>query len=456
MGLHNDEIGLEQIDFLLQRDIYFANTFCSLEELSEECAFYSDAKKIASYNNHEKGIIGKDFFLWALAANISYDAMRWFIEEFSGQGDDELLALTKAYYKKYRIYLDESNNSVKFKFKNDLGETNVSWFEDFVLAGVALDEKCEFDIDALFESFNLQNNITDAKLRHIAKFKGDEPDRLVNIIKSDKVKILLDALNNAEGVYIHWSTQNLWYYSIVDLVDSSLEIPFISDAVKNALFNHAVENSVFSGILAKYNYPNINDENTELFCSDIIGWINCLEPINEEEEFLLECLRQGVKSSKRLGTLVFLRDNSDRILIDNFIPNYALRLCAFPNSSLIYDECTAVQENIGKYARLYCSEKIPKYSFASSTNNRGIQLADMVSGLTGALMAYVNTHDKEQIYSDYKELSEIQHYNLKSLLQLRVKSSKHNMFFDNMSRNNMQIERIRYLMELEKIDYCCS
>ena len=80
----------------------------------------------------------------------------------------------------------------------------------------------------------------------------------------------------------------------------------------------------------------------------------------------------------------------------------------------------------------------------------------MVSGLTGALMAYVNTHDKEQIYSVYKELSEIQHYNLKSLLQLRVKSSKHNMFFDNMSRNNMQIERIRYLMELEKIDYCCS
>ena len=61
MGLHNDEIGLKQIDFLLQRDIYFANTFWPLEELSEECAFYSDAKKIASYNNHEKGIIGNCF-----------------------------------------------------------------------------------------------------------------------------------------------------------------------------------------------------------------------------------------------------------------------------------------------------------------------------------------------------------------------------------------------------------
>ncbi len=441
---------LKQFDFFFQRGYCFANRPCTRADIPSNCQFYSDAVKLATYNNENKGIIENDFFEWALKNSISYDAIEWFLKGFSEQDDVELLSIARALFKRYTIYLDESSNAVKFRFKNHNGETNVPWYNDFVLAGIALDEKSQFSIDDLFKKFNLQQNVSDAKLKNIAKYNGEDANRLLSIIKSPKVKMLLTSLNSADGVYIHWDTLNLLYYSLVDLVDSCIEIPFLDEEVKNALFLRATTDEVFLELLSKYNYPNIHGESTEEFCLDIIMWIEGLHPKNEIEEFMLECLRQGLKSSRRSNSLILLSNNVDGLLIDNFVPEYAMRLAVFPNSTLIYDECSIVQENLEKYVDMFCTVKAPNYYFEPSENNKWIQLADMISGIIAALMSYVNTHNENQIKDDYNKLAPNERECLKELMKLRLNSSEHNIFFDHMSRNHVQYERLSFLMRITK------
>ena len=41
---------------------------------------------------------------------------------------------------KYTIYLDESANCAKFRFKGEDNHLNAPWYNDFVLAGIAIQD----------------------------------------------------------------------------------------------------------------------------------------------------------------------------------------------------------------------------------------------------------------------------------------------------------------------------
>ena len=113
---------------------------------------------------------------------------------------------------------------------------NVDWRNDFVLAGVAYEgDTLPFNIDELFASFKLQKTVTDAKLGNIAKYKGNDVNRFVDILKSPKVTLFLNALWNS-NTYIHWSTQSLLYFALVDIVDSMMDIPYMLNEMKNVLY----------------------------------------------------------------------------------------------------------------------------------------------------------------------------------------------------------------------------
>ena len=55
------------------------------------------------------------------------------------------------------------------------------------------------------------------------------------------------------------------------------------------------------------------------------------------------------------------------------------------------------REQYSNIHRYICVNKTPNYDFLNSKNSRWIQLSDMVSGINGALMAYVNLHDIRSI-----------------------------------------------------------
>ena len=72
---------------------------------------------VAHYNNAHKGIIGTEFIQWALDNSISYRVVHWFIGNFSGVDDENILWFLDGVFNHYTMYYDESNNCLKFKSK---------------------------------------------------------------------------------------------------------------------------------------------------------------------------------------------------------------------------------------------------------------------------------------------------------------------------------------------------
>ena len=260
--------------------------------------------------------------------------------------------------------------------------------------------------------------------------------------------MFLNTLWNS-NTYIHWSTLSLLYFALVDIVDSMMEVPYKSNEIKNVLYKYArLDLDSFLEFLARYSYPNIKKEKVEDFCEEFISWIESIEPESHEDECFLEFLRQGAKSSKKTGELIFLMENSDNLLIENYVPIYASRLGEFPNSTIHFDKCAMAEENIETLSNVLCSEKKPTYDFLVSTNNRWIQICDFVSGIIAALLAFVNENNIDEINTTIESFDEIQKNNLKSVMGLIRKSTTKNKYFDHMSCNHEQGERVRYLISI--------
>lgn len=437
---------------LLEYEFSFANGPLFSQQFPDHIADRTSLLQIAKYNNLHHGIIDNEFLKWALKNDISYEPVLWFVKDFSEQTDQELLWLVDAYFCPYTIYCDESSNAIKFRFKDETGKLNVDWRNDFVLAGIAYEgDTPPFDIDDLFTSFKLQKTVTDAKLKNIAKYNGNDVNRFVDILKSTKVKQFLSTLCDS-NTYIHWSTQSLLYFALVDIVDSVMEVPFMLNEVKNVLYKYARLNLVyFLEFLARYNYPSIMQENVKTFCEEFINWIETIEPLSEEDGFCLDFLRQGAKSSKRSDNLIFItknEDKADNFLIENFVPLYASRLGNFPSSKIYFDKCGIVEEKIESFANIFCDIKKPYYDFLLSTNNKWIQLCDFVSGIVAALLAFANENDIDEINTIVNSFDKTQDDNLKLLMNLITRSANKNKYFDHMSCNFDQGRRIQHLISL--------
>lgn len=403
--------------------------------------------QILEYNNNHHGVIDNEFIKWALQNNITYEAILWFVKGFSEQTDPELLQLIDAKFCPYTIYCDESSNCVKFRFKDETGKFNIDWRNDFVLGGVVFKGNIPpFDIDELFSSLKLQKTVKDAKLKNIAKYDGRDVNRLLDILKSEKVKLVLSTLFNSD-TYLHWATQSLLYYALADIVDSMVDIPYMLDTIKNILYKYVLlDLDYFLRLLVNYNYPSIKQENVRYFCEEFISWIDSLTPVSCEDEFYLELLRQGAKSSKKAEELIFITGNTDKFLIENFVPLYSLRLDIFSSSNIHFDKCGIVEENIEEYANIFCDIKKPYYDFLDSTENKWIQLSDFVSGIIASLLAFVNDNNIEMIDTIVQSFNETQKENIKLLMALIQKSANQNRYFDQMTCNFEQVRRLRNLI----------
>ena len=60
-----------QLSFLTSQDFTFGNAPLYFENISNELKKSEDIKKIANYNNRNKGIITNDFLIWTLETGIS-------------------------------------------------------------------------------------------------------------------------------------------------------------------------------------------------------------------------------------------------------------------------------------------------------------------------------------------------------------------------------------------------
>lgn len=392
-----------------------------------------EAKKIFEFSDSNQGNIDYSFLDWALKNNISYSSVLWFVVDICKKNDHETISVIDTIFKRYIMYFDESNNCVKFRFKPCSEETNVPWYNDFVLAGIVYEgESFPIDIPELFSNFKMQKSaLNDPKLKHIAKYNGKDNNRLLDILKEKNITLLLKTLYDAQDVYIHWTTQNLLFYSLVDIIDSISDEAVYNIHLKNMFYEAAVRKQDIMQILSRFDYPNIKEEAISDFCTALQDWIKIARDSDKIEAYKdWNYLLSKISKIKNKNDLLFITDNKDDLMIENFVPLYSLRIQTFANSKLYFDECGIVQNNIDRFTDILCKQKKPSVFFCNSKDNKLLGLSDMITGLTGALMSYINTHNINRIRKDMSKLMPTQKENFRLFFKLRLKSSRHNLLFE--------------------------
>ena len=328
---------------------------------------------------------------------------------------------------KYVFYYDESNNCRKFWVDDSKQQFNTDYTADFVLAGLV--KKEEDTVDVSLESFRkplkLQGNVEEIKFKKLYA-KGD-------FLQCVKEKRLFETLLwiDKSPFYIHYTNVNNLFYTLVEIFDSIVKPDEISEFGYNYFKMKSVFYYMFKGkadelqiLMFKYKYPNIQRENVESFCNELLFLLGSRREMKEEEKFLAGMLARASKSDE----LVFLHDNDDYIMQENYAEFYADPIRKYQKSTHIFDEETTVQD-IVKRQIAQGENMADNFKFVKSETDIFVQLSDVVAGILGKLFKYINSTSVNQRRKDIEGLSRIQIDNILLIDKLRMEANRENPGF---------------------------
>lgn len=328
---------------------------------------------------------------------------------------------------KYVFYYDESNNCRKFWVDDSKQQFNTDYTADFVLAGLV--KKEEDTVDVSLESFRkplkLQGNVEEIKFKKLYA-KGD-------FLQCVKEKRLFETLSwiDKSPFYIHYTNVNNLFYTLVEIFDSIVKPDEISEFGYNYFKMKSVFYYMFKGkadelqiLMFKYKYPNIQRENVERFCNELLFLLGSRREMKEEEKFLAGMLARASKSDE----LVFLHDNDDYIMQENYAEFYADPIRKYQKSTHIFDEETTVQD-IVKRQIVQGENMADNFKFVKSETDIFVQLSDVVAGILGKLFKYINSTSVNQRRKDIEGLSKIQIDNILLIDKLRMEANRENPGF---------------------------
>jgi hypothetical protein len=351
---------------------------------------------------------------------------------------------------KYIFYYDETNNIRKFWFKNEnkLNIPKKDLTKNFVLGGIVqLKVQPQPNINGLKTSLNLQNNIQEIKLKHIAK------GSFTDCIKSQKLEIFLDWLS-ANNLLIHYSSLNIIYWSIVDIIDSLEGITNhfeIHHQLKTILYEISKQDlDTFLDLIHKYDYPNVKREIARNFLDELSHFIksNKSEFIKKypSTEELINIIVDLLANADEQD-LTFIMDEEDHILIDNLFPFYIRNFTIFKNSHHILDEEPLIQEYFEKYKFYDDQTQWNNFQFKDSISTPLIQVSDIVTGLLGKLFDYINNLPNDEINSIKNLLNAQQQTNFSLLVALLIRSELHSSAFAHSTQGLLDYERFYAVLE---------
>ncbi|GGG87435.1 DUF3800 domain-containing protein [Edaphobacter dinghuensis] len=294
----------------------------------------------------------------------------------------------------YTFYYDETNNVRKLYVDED--GFNVASPKIFILGGIAHEGKVRaIDISTLRQAMNIQKNVCELKLAHVAK------GEFVELLKSEKLAIFLRWIRD-DGFIIHYHELDPLYWSVVDIVDSILAK---SDHAM-LLHYHALLKSDLTAVFRnnlrataalfhQYGYPGLSAENRIPFLRDLLEFLECSESCLPEFNYFM--LKGVLQMGRSLDELAFIEGNPRNLLIENFSAFYLNRIALFRRSDHILDTENSVQEAF-KRSPLMCGDKpATNYRFADSKDEAGIQLADVLVGVLGKLHSYLTEASREEV-----------------------------------------------------------
>lgn len=358
---------------------------------------------------------------------------------------NKIVAPTADFDSAFTFYYDETNNIKKFYVREN--DFNYTFTANFVLGGLVHLGQAP-NVQPLIDSFKQQKTAKEVKFKHIAN--GD----FLNCLKSEKLKLFLQFLKDND-LYVHYSSLNILYWSIVDIVDSAIVSsdsakqlgPQFSNHLKNDLYKLArLEIESVIELFYKFGYPNIKNESVFQFIEELTSLFD--DYIDTEEfHFGLESLRQILKEAKKKGALPFIMDEDDYILLKDLSQFYLRPVYTFKNSTHIFDNEDDIIETLKDYKILDGLEEIENYTFVDSQTNLLIQLSDVFVGIIGKLTNYFNTSSREKIDTDLASLSATQRENIHLLIDVIDKSHDKNIGFIHSTDSYEEMSKLNKIRE---------
>lgn len=360
----------------------------------------------------------------------------------------KLLAPTADFDKSFTFYYDETNNLKKFYVKEN--NFNNSFTSNFILGGL-VHEGNPPNVQELIDNFKLQKTTTEVKFKHIAK------GNFLDCLKSVRLKQFFEFVE-ANDIYVHYSSLNILYWAIVDIVDSAITNsdaathlgPDFSNHLKNDLYKLSrLEIDSVIELFYNYEYPNIKKDKVISFIEDLTSifeeYIDTLE-----FHFGLESLRQILKEAKKNKDLPFIMNEEDYILLKDLSQFYLRPIYLFKNSTHILDNEDSIEEIFQKFKILDLDEEIKNYSFVDSKSDSLVQLSDIFVGIMGKLKSYINCNTIEEIRNNLNSLSDIQEANLDLLISLIDKSERKNIGFIHNIDSLEELAKMQQIWDVRK------
>lgn len=146
--------------------------------------------------------------------------------------------------------------------------------------------------------------------------------------------------------------------------------------------------------------------------------------MREEEKFLASMLARAAKSDE----LIFLHDNDDYIMQENYAEFYIDPIRKYQKSTHIFDEEMTVQE-IVKNQIAQGENMADNFKFVKSETDIFVQLSDIVAGIFGKMFKYINSTNINQRRKDVENLSKLQVDNILLIDKLRMGANQENPGF---------------------------
>lgn len=346
---------------------------------------------------------------------------------------------------KFNFYYDESNNCRKFwvREKDGKAEFNVAPNEDFVLAGVVCGEIIpELDLDILKQRLKLQKNVTAIKFKkHFAE------KTFLDCMDKERVKEYLNILEES-NLYIHFQRTNNLYYAIVEILDSIVSIDEMEEFgfeyfhIKSTFYKMLVKKSVeLQELMYKYCYPNIKKDEIDPFCKQLCALCGNRIDMNPEEKFISGMIERAGKSPE----LVFLHDNMDHVMQENYIEFYANRVMTFSKSQHVFDKEDEILKRWDSYSLI---NEFHNYKFVKDEEEILVQLSDVISGILGKFFIYLNTHDMMELRRDINKLTALQVKNIKLLEKMIIESNRRSIGFIQSITAQYEVDKMNVFFEM--------
>ncbi|WP_287818166.1 DUF3800 domain-containing protein [Bacteroides sp.] len=342
----------------------------------------------------------------AAGMDLSVNELRMVIELFPNK---ELFDIEGSFY------YDETDNVRKYYLK----ETGVNEQIDrhFVLGGVYCKKDEELpDIEELKVKLNISNDSKEIKSKQL--YRGD----FLKVLDDKYIHLFLEWISQCQ-LYVHYTVVNLYYYSLVDIVDSLItnerSMIYWADIMKNALYHVAKRNyTAFNDILYRYNYPNLKSDDIRNFLVEIRDFI----AMHKTDGDLSLPLLLDLMKDENIDKLPFIQDEKDRIFLNDLSQFYYYPIYCFWNAIHIFDHEDEIEKkHFGNVVFKKDDVLLNSYEFKDSKDEPMIQISDCIVGLICRFYKFLDEFDGNVDAFD-GQLNEAQRKNLKTLCNIIKKT----------------------------------